>query len=90
MSGALVVLYSIRCRRRYSYVSFMKVEKSSYLKIPINWLYSIFILFLVAVIIRYLWILSPPARAEPEEADPTKTPPRCDADFPSPSWSRCW
>jgi C4-dicarboxylate transporter DctQ subunit len=74
VSVALVVLYSIALPASYSYVSFMKVEKSSYLKIPMNWLYSIFILFLVAAIARYLWILSQLLRGRaPEEADPTKT-----------------
>jgi hypothetical protein len=38
-----------------------------------NWLYSIYILFLVAAIARYLWILSRLLRGKlPEEADPTK------------------
>jgi C4-dicarboxylate transporter DctQ subunit len=67
---ALVVLYSIALPASWSYVSFMKVEKSSYLK---NWLYVIFILFLVAAIARYLWILYGLARGRaPEEADPGK------------------
>ena len=74
VSVALVVLYSIALPASYSYVSFMKVEKSSYLKIPMNWLYSIFIVFLVAVIVRYLWLLWHLLRGEaPEEADPTTT-----------------
>jgi C4-dicarboxylate transporter, DctQ subunit len=38
-------------------VTFMKVEKSSYLKIRMDWLFSIFLLFLVAVIVRYVWLL---------------------------------
>jgi len=54
-------------------VSFMKVEKSSYLKIPMNWLYSIYLIFLVAVIVRYLWLLSELLRGKgPEAADPSK------------------
>jgi C4-dicarboxylate transporter DctQ subunit len=74
VSVALVVLYSVALPASYSYVAFMKVEKSSYLKIPMNWLYSIFVLFLVAAIVRYLWILSLLLRGRaPEEADPTKT-----------------
>jgi TRAP-type C4-dicarboxylate transport system permease small subunit len=35
----------------------MKVERSSYLHIRLDWMYSIYILFAVAVIVRYLWIL---------------------------------
>ncbi len=30
----------------------------SYLKIRMDWLYSIYVIFLVAVIVRYLWLLS--------------------------------
>lgn len=74
VSIAIVALYAISLPASYSYVSFMKVEKSSYLKIPMNWLFSIYILFLIAVIARYLWILSRLLRGQgPEEADPTKT-----------------
>ena len=39
-----------------------------------NWLYSIYLVFAVAVIVRYLWLLSGLLRGKaPEEADPTKT-----------------
>lgn len=71
---ALLVLYGWSLPASWSYVSFMKVEKSSYLKIPMNWMYIIYILFLVAVIVRYLWILWNVFRGrEPEQADPTQT-----------------
>jgi hypothetical protein len=51
----------------------MKVEKTSYLKIPFDWLFSIYVLFLVAVIVRYLWILSHLLRGkDPEAPDSTK------------------
>ena len=54
------------------YVSFMKVEKTSYLKIRFDLLYSIYVIFAVAVIVRYLWILSQLLRGkEPEDADST-------------------
>ena len=70
---AIVILYSISLPASWSYVAFMKVEKSSYLKIPMNWLFSIYIFFLVAVIARYLWILYGLLRGQPpEEADPTR------------------
>ena len=72
------------------YVTFMKVEKSSYLKIPMNWLYSIYLFFVVAVIVRYLWLLWDLLRGKaPEDADPTKTASGamtvCNA-FGSPCW----
>lgn len=55
---ALVVLYGVSLKPSFDYVAFMKVEKSSYLKIRMDWLFSVYVLFLVAVIARYLWLLS--------------------------------
>lgn len=55
---ALVALYGASVKPSLDYVAFMKVEKSSYLKIGMDWLYSIYVVFLVAVIVRYLWLLS--------------------------------
>jgi TRAP-type C4-dicarboxylate transport system permease small subunit len=70
---ALVVLYGASLPGAYSYVTFMKVEKSSYLNIRMDWLFSIYLVFVVAIIARYLWILSHLVRGEePEEIDPTK------------------
>jgi C4-dicarboxylate transporter DctQ subunit len=73
VSVAIIVLYCVSLPASYKYVSFMKVEKSSYLKVPMDWLFSIYLLFLVAVIVRYLWLLSGLLRGKgPEEADPAK------------------
>ena len=72
-SVAVIVLYGMAMPATYAYVSFMKVEKSSYLKIPLNWLYSIYLVFCVAVIVRYLWLLAQLLRGkDPEAADLTK------------------
>ncbi len=58
LSGvALVVLYGASLPATYSYVAFMKVEKASYLKVRMDWLFSIYLLFLVAMLARYLWKL---------------------------------
>ena len=57
VSVALMLLYAISLPASWSYVTFMKVEKTAYLKIPFNWLFSIYIAFLVAVIVRYAWIV---------------------------------
>ena len=46
---ALVALYGISLPASYAYVSFMKVERSAYLHVPINWLYSIYVIFLVGM-----------------------------------------
>src|SRR5262249_3367119 len=51
---AIVVLYGASLKASYSYVSFMKVEKASYLQIRVAWLYPISLIFLAGVIARYL------------------------------------
>lgn len=65
----LIGLYGMSLPAAYAYVSFMKVESSSYLKIRFDWLYSIFLVFAVAVIARYLWILVQLLRGR-ERAEP--------------------
>jgi TRAP-type C4-dicarboxylate transport system permease small subunit len=70
---ALVVLYGASLKASFDYVAFMKVEKSSYLKIRMDWLFSIYLVFLVAVIARYLWLLWHLVRGrDPGAADITK------------------
>jgi len=54
----LVILYGLSLKPSFDYVAFMKVEKSSYLKIRMDWLFSIYVFFLIAVIGRYLWLLT--------------------------------
>jgi TRAP-type C4-dicarboxylate transport system permease small subunit len=56
--AALVVLYGASLPAAYSYVTFMKVESASYLKIRMDWLFSIYLVFVIAILARYLWILS--------------------------------
>jgi C4-dicarboxylate transporter DctQ subunit len=64
---ALIALYGASLKPSFDYVAFMKVEKSSYLKIRMDWLFSIYLVFLVAVIVRYVWLVSRLARGkEPE------------------------
>jgi TRAP-type C4-dicarboxylate transport system permease small subunit len=64
---ALVVLYAAALPATWSYVTFMKVEKTAYLKIRFDWLFSIYLAFAVAVIARYLWILARLLRGEEAE-----------------------
>jgi TRAP-type C4-dicarboxylate transport system permease small subunit len=69
---AIVALYGASLPATIDYVSFMKVEKTAYLKIRTDYLYSIYVFFAVAVIVRYLWILSHLLRGkEPEALDST-------------------
>lgn len=52
-----VFFYGISLPASYSYVSFMKVERSAYLHVPINLMYSVYIIFAMACIVRYAWLV---------------------------------
>jgi TRAP-type C4-dicarboxylate transport system permease small subunit len=70
---AAVVLFGLALPATVSYVAFMKVESSSYLKIRLDILYSIYVVFAVAVVVRYLWEIVGLLRGEvPEEVDITE------------------
>jgi C4-dicarboxylate transporter, DctQ subunit len=67
---AAVVLFGMSLPATVKYVSFMKVESSSYLKIRLDILYSVYVLFAVAVVLRYAWVAWACLRGEdPEETD---------------------
>jgi C4-dicarboxylate transporter, DctQ subunit len=69
----LIALYGISLPAVVDYVTFMKVEKTAYLKVRFDWLYAIYIVFVVAVIIRHIWLAWQALRGvAPEEFDPTK------------------
>jgi TRAP-type C4-dicarboxylate transport system permease small subunit len=70
---AILVLYGMSLPAVVDYVTFMKVQATAYLKIRFDWLYSIYVIFAVAVLIRYAWILWWALRGRvPEPFDPTK------------------
>jgi C4-dicarboxylate transporter DctQ subunit len=70
----LIGLYAISLPATYRYVSFMKVEHSAYLHVPINWMYSVYLIFSVACIARYCWLVRRALRGEKSpETDPAKT-----------------
>jgi hypothetical protein len=51
----------------------MKVEKTAYLKIRFDYLYSIYVLLVLAVIARYAWIVGNAMRGQaPEQYDAEK------------------
>ena len=53
---ALIFLYGISLPATYDYVTFMKVEKTASLTIRFDWLFSIYVIFVVAILVRYLWL----------------------------------
>ena len=66
---ALVIMYSVSLPAAASYVTFMKVERSAYLGIRLDYLYSIFLLFTVAAIVRYAWLAWRALRGRAPEVD---------------------
>lgn len=70
---AIVLLYTVSFPATVDYVMFMKVEKTSYLDIRFDYLYSIYPVFAVAIIVRYLWILwGLIRRAEVKDLEPPR------------------
>lgn len=53
------------------YVQFMGIERSGTLRIPLSWIFSVFIIFAVGVIVRQVWYLWKFSRgADPDTIDP--------------------
>ncbi|MCB5202440.1 TRAP transporter small permease subunit [Neorhizobium sp. T786] len=72
-AAALVILFGISLPGIIDYVTFMKVESTAYLKVRFDYLYSIYVVFAVAMIIRYMWLGIQAIRGRaPEAFDPTK------------------
>lgn len=71
-AAALIVLFGISLPAVYDYVAFMRVERTAYLKIRFDYLYSIYVVFAVAMIVRYIWIAVDAVRGKaPVAFDPT-------------------
>ncbi len=72
-ASALIVLYGMSLPAVVDYVTFMKVEKTAYMRLRFDWVFSIYIIFVVAVIVRYLWLCWQVLRGTaPDEFDPSK------------------
>jgi len=70
---ALVALYGISLPAVIDYVAFMKVESSAYLKVRFDLLFSIYVVFAIAIIVRYVWLCWQAVWGKaPESFDPTK------------------
>lgn len=54
---ALLFLYGYSLPAVWDYVTFMRIQETAYLDIRYDWLFSIYIIFAVAVLIRYSWLL---------------------------------
>lgn len=55
-AAAVVVLFLIALPAVVDYVTFMKVQRTAYLHVRFDWLFSIYVIFAAAAIVRYIWI----------------------------------
>lgn len=55
-SVVLVAIYAWSLPALWDFVTFMKIQDTSYLDIPFNWVYSVALIFSVVTILRYAWI----------------------------------
>ncbi|AZQ67117.1 TRAP transporter small permease subunit [Silicimonas algicola] len=55
-SAALVAIYGIALPANWDFVTFMKIQETSYLDLPFSWVFSVLIIFMVVSILRYLVI----------------------------------
>jgi TRAP-type C4-dicarboxylate transport system permease small subunit len=42
----------------WDYVTFMAVQRTAYLRIRYDWLFSIYVVFAVAIVVRYGWLIA--------------------------------
>lgn len=54
---ALIALYGVSLPAVVDYVTFMKVQRTAYMRIRFDYVFAIYVLFAVATILRYAWIL---------------------------------
>jgi TRAP-type C4-dicarboxylate transport system permease small subunit len=72
-SASLVALFAWSLPAVIDYVAFMRVESTAYLKIRFDFLYSIYVVFAIAMIVRHFWLCTLAIRGKaPEGFDPTK------------------
>ncbi len=55
-AAAVVSLFLVSLPAVVDYVTFMRVQRTAYLHVRFDWLFSIYVLFAIAAIVRYLWI----------------------------------
>jgi len=63
----LIVLFAVSLPATYAYVRFLKVERAAYLPIRLDYLYSIYVIFVVAGIARYALVVYRALRGTPPD-----------------------
>jgi len=62
---SLIILFAVSLPAAWNYVVFMKRERSAYLRIPFDYLYSIYVIFAVAIIGKHVKIVWAAVRGTP-------------------------
>jgi TRAP-type C4-dicarboxylate transport system permease small subunit len=71
----LVTVYAVSLPALWDFVTFMRVQETTYLDLPFSWVYSIALVFSAVTILRYLWILWTAVSGRDEPApDPASIP----------------
>jgi TRAP-type C4-dicarboxylate transport system permease small subunit len=72
---AVIGLFLLSLPAVWDYVTFMAIQRTAFLRIRYDWLFSIYVVFAVAIIIRYAWLAALAARGHdplpPEQDAPT-------------------
>jgi TRAP-type C4-dicarboxylate transport system permease small subunit len=55
-AASLVALFTAALPAVIDYVTFMKVQRTAYLHVRFDLFFSVYVLFAIAAIVRYLWI----------------------------------
>jgi len=55
-AAAIVILFAVSLPAVVDYVSFMRVQRTAYFHLRFDCLFSIYVVFAIAAIVRYLWI----------------------------------
>lgn len=72
-AAALVLLFAASLPAVVDYVTFMRVERASYVGFRLDYVFSIYIVFAIAAIVRYLWLAWRAILGEtPEVTDPAR------------------
>lgn len=64
---AAIVLFGIALPAVIAYVTFLKVERTAYLGVRLDYVYSIYVLFSIGVIIRYAALTWRALRGQPPD-----------------------
>lgn len=74
VAGAVfIVTFAVSLPAIIDYVTFMRVERASYIGVRLDYLFSIYVIFAVSAIVRYLWVAWRAVRGEPPEVtDPSR------------------